>query len=210
MYAERFYDLAESAELIINEPDPDGGRPARVWIFRNYLSREEADSFYQHLIDTVDWEHLRGKTWNKEYDVPRLTKHMGDVSQSYNSAYSKIRSDWDPKIKELANGINQVYGTKFNSALINYYRDKNDYIAYHADGEVHGPNYFVFGLSLGQARPFFFKHKETGKVTELEVRSGDFMIMEGATQKLYKHSVPRRTAKNLDWKGRMSITFREL
>lgn len=47
------------------------------------------------------------------------------------------------------------------------------------------------------------------KPLKLPLGSGDMVLMRGATQSKWLHSVPKRTGKNQDDGGRINITFRK-
>lgn len=48
-----------------------------------------------------------------------------------------------------------------------------------------------------------------GKSLKLQLGSGDMVLMRGATQKNWLHSIPKRTGKGQDGGGRINITFRK-
>lgn len=93
-----------------------------------------------------------------------------------------------------------------NSCLVNYYRDGNDYVGFHADKELKDPMQTVFTITLGQARPFQLKHKTSKRTITTVPNPGDLVIMTGNTQKLWKHSIPKRANTG----GRVSLTYRVL
>jgi len=100
--------------------------------------------------------------------------------------------------------------SKINSSLINFYRNGNDYIKYHADDElVFGSNPTVSMLTFGCERTLKFKRNKKSE-SELnksfKVKSGSLFIMAGAVQKYYKHGIEKdKEISDM----RYSITFRE-
>src|SRR5690606_28182354 len=98
--------------------------------------------------------------------------------------------------------------TSFNSCLLNYYRDGNDYIGAHSDEKKHlSKNGMVVGISLGQERTLVMESKLNSKhKIKFELPNGSLFIMEGDTQDHWKHSIPKQIGRK--WE-RISLTFRE-
>ncbi|RVD82600.1 uncharacterized protein DFL_007022 [Arthrobotrys flagrans] len=86
--------------------------------------------------------------------------------------------------------VERESGETFNFALVNYYADCRDGIAYHSDDESFlGPNPTIASLSLGTTRDFLMKHKEDkSPILKLPLSNGEFIVMKGATQGRRLHS----------------------
>ena len=99
-------------------------------------------------------------------------------------------------------------GKKFNSALLNYYRNGKDSMGWHADDEPElGKNPVIASVSLGAERKFQFKHKTIPKsLINITLSPGSLLIMQGATQHHWLHQVP----KVKDAGERINITFRRI
>lgn len=128
----------------------------------------------------------------------------------------------------LRRATEMTTGRQWNFCLINYYASGADSISYHSDDERFlGPDPAIASFSLGAKRDFLLKHKpSTAEVTSLSLErekgaekiakdkplklslaSGDMVLMQGATQANWMHSIPKRAGKDAD-KGRINITFR--
>ena len=97
-----------------------------------------------------------------------------------------------------------------NSCLVNYYHDGSHHVPFHADDEgIFVMGHEIMSLSFGQERTFLIRgyRQETG-LEELEVvlPTGSLLVMGGATQTNYQHSVP----KDSSTKPRINLTFRML
>lgn len=109
---------------------------------------------------------------------------------------------------------------------MNYYASGQDSISYHSDDERFlGPAPAIASFSLGAKRDFLMKHKpftlgdSNGKdgveqppettLLKLPLGSGDMVLMRGATQANWLHSIPKRSGKNGGEGGRINITFRK-
>ena len=98
--------------------------------------------------------------------------------------------------------------SKFNSVLANWYRDGQDSMSFHSDDEPElGINPVIASVTLGEARPFVFKHKETKEKYTQVLEHGSVLIMAGTTQSHYVHGIAK-TAKPIG--GRINLTFRHL
>lgn len=115
-----------------------------------------------------------------------------------------------------------ITNAEYNFCLVNYYSSGDDSISYHSDDEHFlGPNPSIASFSLGATRDFCMKHKtiapstqdpepEQNKKTPLKLplASGDMVLMRGATQANWLHSIPKRKGKGVEG-GRINITFRK-
>ncbi|CRK25043.1 hypothetical protein BN1708_014116 [Verticillium longisporum] len=116
-------------------------------------------------------------------------------------------------------------GCAFNVCLVNYYATGADSIAFHSDDERFlGPAPAIASFSLGARRDFLLKHKPfppPGDAAAAAPRppaalgtlrfplgSGDMLLMRGATQANWLHSVPKRSGRHAEDGGRINITFR--
>ncbi|KAJ6257598.1 hypothetical protein Dda_7384 [Drechslerella dactyloides] len=116
-------------------------------------------------------------------------------------------------LEVLKNLVERETGDTFNFILVNYYASSADSIAYHSDDETFlGPNPTIASLSLGTTRDFLMKHKSDKTQTlKLPLTNGELLVMRGATQRKWLHSIPKRTATTTGtWTsgGRINITFR--
>ena len=92
-------------------------------------------------ISALDFCHIR---WQQEYiklygkiiPLPRLTSWYGDPGKSYE--YSGIKSEphpWNDGLTHIKNKIQECAEHDFNCVLLNWYRDGNDSLSWHADDE---------------------------------------------------------------------------
>jgi alkylated DNA repair dioxygenase AlkB len=74
----------------------------------------------------------------------------------------------------------------------NYYRDGRDSVAWHADRELRElTDTRVAILTLGACRPFLLRPKGGGKSRDLAPGAGDLLVMGGACQMRWEHSIPK-------------------
>ena len=130
-------------------------------------------------------------------------------------------------IKSLQNKIQNKLRSlnldiKFNSCLINKYRNSNDSIKPHRDNLLSfGAEPIIGILSIGCHRDILFyrvkydknnprkmrRDKEKKELNrKITLESGSLLIMSGTTQKYYSHEIPKTEEKK---NTRYSLTFRE-
>jgi alkylated DNA repair dioxygenase AlkB len=183
---------------------------AKVEYFPGMLEEGHATDLLDALIGKVKWVQNTIRFYGKESPVPRLEAWYGDPGKSY--AYSGIRMDpnpWIDELLEIKKAIEPIAGTRFNSVLINYYRDGQDRVAWHSDDEKElGQNPAIGSVSLGAERKFKLRHKnyrENGEQSEIMLAHGSLLMMKGPTQHFWKHEIPR-TARTTG--KRINLTFR--
>ncbi len=100
--------------------------------------------------------------------------------------------------------------SSFNSVLLNYYRDHRDGMGFHSDDEPElGPSPVIASVTVGAARHFVLKHRYRKDVANVKLLlpSGSVLLMKGATQKNWKHGIPKATKP---CGPRINLTFRQI
>jgi alkylated DNA repair dioxygenase AlkB len=170
-----------------------------------------ADIILNRLIDEVPWRQEDVNVWGKTFKQPRLVAWYGDEGMAYRySGISLNPLPWTDLLLDLKLRVEQASESKFNSVLLNYYRDNNDSMGMHSDDEKElGPNPTIASVSLGAERPFVFKSKRDPKARAIKIvlASGSLLLMKGETQHNYKHGI----AKERQALGpRVNLTFRTI
>ena len=93
--------------------------------------------------------------------------------------------------------------------LANLYRDGRDSMGWHSDNEPElGPEPVILSFSFGGVRRFRLRHRHDPSLRlELDLPSGSLLRMAGATQRLYRHDLPK-TARAVP--ARINLTFRTI
>jgi len=153
----------------------------------------------------------QGASQRRLYLQPRLIAWYGDSGGDY--TYSGIRLQplpWTGDLLNIKEHIEAIAKAKFNSVLLNYYRDNRDSMGFHSDDEPElGTQPTIASLSLGQERTFVLKHRtnQTLKPVRIRLASGSVLLMKGATQKNWKHAIDKE-AKPCG--PRVNLTFRQI
>ncbi len=165
----------------------------------------------QELIDDTPWQQqeitLFGKTWPQ----PRLVAWYGDPGASY--TYSGLVQEplpWTDTLNELRKQVEKAANHRFNSVLLNYYRDGSDSMGMHADDEPElGPEPVIASLSLGETRRLRFRHRSRREIKpfSLQLPPASLLIMAGTTQQNWKHGI-NKTRRPCG--PRVNLTFRRI
>lgn len=170
----------------------------------------EAQDWFERLRAEVPWECHRLRLFGREVDAPRLSCWIGDADAVY--VYSGARfapRAWTPACAELRERASALCGENYNSVLCNLYRDGNDSMGWHSDDEHElGPAPRIASLSFGAARRFRLRHRrDPAQRLELDLASGSLLLMGGATQRNYRHDLPK-TKRPVG--ARINLTFRRI
>jgi len=179
-----------------------------VYFYSDFLSENGNEEFYSALLIEVPWKQEPIKIFGREVMQPRLTAWYADEGKSY--TYSGITMQafsWTSNLLKIKEKVEHVSGLRFNSALINYYRNGNDSMGWHRDNEKElGKNPNIASVSLGAARIFKFRnYKNKKEQVSLELTGGSLLTMLGETNHQWEHAIPKTTKVN---SGRINITFR--
>jgi alkylated DNA repair dioxygenase AlkB len=148
---------------------------------------------FDWLLAEAPWQQGTRKMWDNVVTVPRLT--------------ASLPQPFPDRIAELVGPLGERYGVAFDSCFVNLYRDGNDAVAWHADTvRKKMTNPMVVTVSLGARRSFLVRPAAGGPVVRrFNPGEGDLIVMGGAMQHDWHHTVPReKTASG----ARMSVTLR--
>lgn len=181
----------------------------RLRFWPGWLS--EAEAFAARVRGEVPWQQESITLWGRTHPLPRLTCWMGDPGCAY--TYSGVRNriePWTPAVQRLKGRVEAEIGVRFNSLLLNRYRNGRDRLHWHADDEPElDPWAPIASLSLGSSRSFRLRPRQcrAGDLAPLafELGMGDLLVMDPPTQAHWQHQVPRRLRIEDE---RINLTFR--
>ena len=198
-------------DLFGNTPAPDGKevivQNGSYLYLRAFLSKTEADLQFEILKKSIEWKQEGMKMYGKEVLFPRLMAWYGEPHTRYRFSGRTFEPlPWTGELLDIKQGIEPICKTTFNSVLLNYYRNGQDSMGWHADDEKElGRNPIIASLNLGAARKFQLKHNETKEKIELILEHGSLLIMQGEMQHYWKHQVPKQKEVVGE---RINLTFR--
>ena len=161
------------------------------------------------LKHEVAWQSRFIHLFGKDILIPRLEHWTSESDVSYTYSGQKYCSrGWLPCLHAIVKRLSAELSWSVNGALLNYYRNGDDSMGWHADNEPElGKEPVIAILSLGSARTIAFRLKEdkTIKLTVI-LEPGSLLVMKAKTQSFWQHSIPKRRHHE----ERISVTFREI
>lgn len=168
------------------------------------------DEFARIHFRNIAWKQDTIRLYGKEHRLPRLTSWYGDSGREY--TYSGIKSQpnpWNKGLLYIKGQIENCAGVRFNSVLLNWYRDGSDHLSWHSDDEKElGRNPIIASANFGETRDFVLRRKDDEKSKiSIPLSHGTLLIMGGALQHHWSHAVPKRIRVA---GSRFNLTFRRI
>ena len=192
-----------------------------------WLAPSAAAELLERLQLEVPWKQEAITIYGRRHLLPRLTCWMADHGCGYSySGLANAIEPWSPAAAELREALQVLTGWRFNSLLLNRYRDGRDAMGWHADDEPElEPTAPIASLSLGAPRDFRLRPQPSprnraavasgacqlpvgfGDCTPFNIplQNGDLLLMEPPTQLWWQHALPRRLRLQ---QQRLNLTFR--
>jgi alkylated DNA repair dioxygenase AlkB len=164
---------------------------------------------FESLMNKLDLQQESIRLFGKTVLQPRLSRFYSDYGVSYVYSNQEFHGKkWTEELLSLNQTIQELTSFKFNSALINYYRDGSDSMGLHADNERElGSNPTIASMNFGASRKMVFRKNGTKEKLEVILNHGDLLIMSGALQHNWKHEIPKQRKVE---EPRLNITFRKI
>jgi alkylated DNA repair dioxygenase AlkB len=164
----------------------------RSWVDHAPAWLSGADALFEQLVAEAPWKQRERWMYERKLPEPRLT-----------AAYDGL--DLPPALEAIRATLSDRYGVAFDSVFLNLYRDGKDSVAWHGDRiarTVRHPH--VATVSLGHPRRFLLRPKGGGRSVRFEPGPGDLIVMGGACQTEWDHTVPKVATAG----PRISVTVR--
>jgi alkylated DNA repair dioxygenase AlkB len=166
-----------------------------------------ADEVMARLLAETDWRAEHITVWGKRHAQPRLTAWHGEKAYRY-SGMTLAPLPFTPLQLQLKRAVEQASGRRFNSVLLNYYRDERDSMGFHSDDEAElGPQPAIASLSFGAPRNFVLKHKRRPLTVKLALGGGSLLLMAGTLQQHWRHGINKQSRP---CGPRLNLTFRNI
>lgn len=194
-------DLFDSPGTLVPVPIEDGALALMARLPLPYSTEE----VFIRLRGETPWRQDSIVLFGKAHLQPRLTAWYGDASYTY----SGLRLDplpWTPLLAQIRAAVEQACGRRFNSVLLNYYRNERDSMGMHSDDEPElGPEPTIASLSFGATRSFILRHKRNKRTVKLDLHDGSLLLMSGSLQSNWLHGINKSTRLIGE---RINLTFR--
>ena len=167
--------------------------------------RLDNDTIFSRLLAGTDWKSESITLWGKQFLQPRLTAWSGDAAYTY-SGLTMSPAPLTPLLAEIRDCCQRLTGHRFNSVLLNYYRNERDSMGMHSDDEHElGPQPAIASVSFGATRTFILRHKRSKQTVKLGLTSGSMLLMAGKTQANWSHGINKSSRPT---GPRINLTFR--
>lgn len=165
------------------------------------------DEVLARLAAETGWRSETITVWGKQHAQPRLTAWHGEAAYTY-SGLTLAPLPFTPLQLDIKAAVEQATGRRFNSVLLNYYRNERDSMGMHSDNEPElGPAPAIASVSFGATRTFILKHKTSKRTVKLDLTSGSLLLMAGETQANWQHGINKQTRT---CGPRINLTFRNI
>jgi alkylated DNA repair dioxygenase AlkB len=163
-----------------------------------------ADALYAQAVAELPWRESKIFRYDRWVPEPRLGTwwKVGDPPL-------------DPVVVEAHRSLQHRYKARFDGFGYAWYRDGNDGVAFHRDRDMRWLDDTVIGiLTLGAQRPWLLRPRANrydhaaeanGATHDFAPASGDLVVLGGACQARWEHSVPKVDPRI---GGRISLQWR--
>lgn len=159
------------------------------------------------LIAETAWRAESITLWGKRRPQPRLTAWYGSARYRYSGMTLEPLPFTELQL-EIKQAVETASARRFNSVLLNYYRDQNDSIGFHSDDEAElGADPVIASLSFGAPRAFILRHKRLPKTMKLILGDGSLLLMGGKIQTNWRHGINK---ERRPCGPRVNLTFRNI
>ncbi|AZJ35696.1 MULTISPECIES: alpha-ketoglutarate-dependent dioxygenase AlkB family protein [Tenacibaculum] len=173
------------------------------------LPKEEADYYYEALLNSIEWRNDEAIIFGKRMVTKRKVAWYAE--QPFEYSYSNITKTALPfteELLELKELVEKETGETYNSCLLNLYHDGSEGMAWHSDGEKDlKKNGAIASLSFGAERRFGFKHKQSKETVYKVLEHGSLLVMKDETQTHWLHRLPPTKKVH---RPRVNLTFRTI
>lgn len=192
-----------NTEAVINLLPFDG----QADYYGTVMEVEKARIYMDSLMRSIEWRNDEAVIFGRHIITKRKVAWYGDNDFGYKySGIVRQALPWTPELMELRRLTEGLTGAGYNSCLLNLYHDGDEGMAWHSDDEKElAPGGAIASLSFGAERRFLFRHKQSRQVVEVLLDAGSLLVMRGATQDRWLHSLPKMKRVT---RPRVNLTFR--
>lgn len=158
------------------------------------------------LLEEIAWERHALRIYGRAVPMPRLIAMYGPVGYAYSGVVHPPRP-LPPRVAAIRDRLEAVTGRRFNSVLLNLYRDGRDGVGWHRDDDyAHGGRPDIGSVSFGATRRFQMRD-DAGRRDEIALEAGSLLLVGGEALMRWWHRVPK-TAREVG--PRVNLTFRHM
>jgi len=182
----------------------------------SHIKKVFREEFFPILRDEITWIQDYFTVFNSGVETKVRERRLTSLQSMYDTIIEYSGKKMDPKpftktVQYVKDTIESIFNLKFDSCLINYYVNQDDYMRFHKDDVGVTKSSNIITVSFGETRIFqvrLRKDKELKYTYELE--NGDVFYMFNDCQEFFDHSLIPITNNAVVLNGRISLTFRVL
>lgn len=192
-----------------------------ILYFPRFVS--EPDAAFADVMEQVQFVQRSRNLYGKRVATPRMEAWHGPTPYRFGGSELPA-APLPPVLLSLAVRCEAaIDGARFESCLVNMYRDGADSVGWHADDEPEMGDPIIASVSLGAPRRFSLRRKPAARESARAARlagapwatpdtlrvtleHGSMLVMGRGVQTEWEHSVPKQPAC-LD--PRVNLTFRD-
>ena len=181
----------------------DGSAILHNRFFNENFTREA----FEFLRENTPWEQPEIVMFGKKHKQSCLSTWHSDAGVNYvYSGVERVAHPMNEILSEIRRRCEVAANSKFNSVLVNFYRDGSSGMGWHSDNEaINGREPTIASVSLGATRRFDLRHRETKQTVKVDLEDGSLLVMSGLSQQCWVHQI----AKTKTTVGpRINLTFR--
>ncbi|PMG26911.1 hypothetical protein BCU94_04870 [Shewanella sp. 10N.286.52.C2] len=181
---------------------------APITYIKGFLSRGEQQQLLADA-DSYPFEKPIITLFGKQHPIPRAQVWFAAPGCEYQYSSLLISPQpWPHLLADLRQRLRDELQFNCNGVLVNRYQNGLDSMGWHSDDEPEiVANSAIVSVSIGASRTFALRHKSLNIKQNVELESGDLLIMHQGMQSQWQHAVPKRLkVKNC----RLNLTFRQL
>jgi len=176
-------------------------------LFNQFFAEEFTRSVFDYLYNNTAWEQPEIVMFGKKHKQACLSTWHSDAGVNYvYSGVERVAHPMNEVLSEIRRRCETAARAKFNSVLVNLYRDGSVGMGWHADNEaVNGREPTIASVSLGATRRFDLRHRQSKHTVKVDLENGSLLVMSGLSQHCWVHQIAK-TAKPVG--ARINLTFR--
>lgn len=172
-----------------------------------FFNEDFTHEAFESLQKNTPWEQPEIVMFGKKHKQSCLSTWHSDAGVNYvYSGVERVAHPMNEILSEIRRRCEVAANSKFNSVLVNLYRDGSAGMGWHSDNEaINGREPTIASVSLGATRRFDLRHRETKQTVKVNLDSGSLLVMSGLSQQCWVHQIAK-TAKPVG--PRINLTFR--
>ena len=178
-------------------------------LIASFYDSSDSARILRHFLEEHQWPDNHYRFAGREFVLPRLQTWHADSGIRY--SYSNnllVTRPWTDLLLEIRAKLEAYLNYRFNSVLVNCYRNGDDHVGWHADNEPElGDEPFIASVSFGAERPFAFRRKRSAESGEVLLPAGFLLLMQPKFQHDWQHSVPIHRSTE---QARINFSFRNV